>query len=127
MSGAATEAQFREWLRALCKRIGARLYFTYRSERSPAGWPDVQIVSRGRLFIAELKRDRGPREGTSHAAPTPDQRGWLDSLASVDRPPVVALWRPLDLEAISAALIDRDKPTPGLWGPGVGREDEGAG
>jgi len=35
----ATERDFREWLRALTKQIGAELYFTQRSDRSPAGWP----------------------------------------------------------------------------------------
>ncbi len=118
----ATERDFREWLRALTKQIGAELYFTQRSDRSPAGWPDVQIVYRRRLFIAELKRDRDVRG--AHLSPTPEQKRWLDAFSVVDRPPVTALWRPGDLEGIAKSLVDVNAPTPGVWRPGVGRDDE---
>jgi hypothetical protein len=118
-----SEAELREWLRVLCKRTGAKLYFTARSDRSPAGWPDVQIVRGSRLYVAELKRDRGPKGGRGGGTPlTAAQRGWLDALAGVDRVHV-ALWRPADLERIGAALTVNETP-PGLWVPGRGRLDE---
>jgi hypothetical protein len=118
-----SEAELREWLRELCKRTGAKLYFTQRSDRSPAGWPDVQIVAGARLYVAELKRDRGPKGGRGGGSPLTDvQRGWLDALAAVDRVHV-ALWRPADLERIGAALTV-DAETPGLWVAGRGRIDE---
>lgn len=107
----------------LADSLGWLGYHTHRSDRSPAGFPDLVLVhpGRARLAFAELKRQKG-------ANPSPAQREWLDALgviadrvvrpgtapaavpeqitgkpvASVD----VYLWRPLDLldGTIEAAL-----------------------
>lgn len=93
----------------LADSLGWRGYHTHRSDRSPAGFPDLVLVkaSAGRLIFAELKRERrGKRDD-----PTPDQRAWLDDLGIVAElvachasndalapPPLeVHVWRPMDL------------------------------
>lgn len=73
-------------------------YHTHRSQHSPAGFPDLALVRRGRFVLAELKR-QGPRYKT-----TPAQDRWLTELGrvadidGVDNPRIaVYLWRPIDL------------------------------
>lgn len=92
--------------------LGWRGYHTHRSQHSPAGFPDLVLVRRGRLVFAELKR-----QAASHR-PTPEQEAWLEDLTEVgDRGRLlgasatnglvdVYLWRPLDLldGTIAAAL-----------------------
>lgn len=89
----------------LAPRLGWLGYHTHRSDRSPAGFPDLALVhpGAGRLIFAELKRQR------RSAKPTAAQMEWLDALESVryaagdyeQAPPFepvrVYLWRPLDL------------------------------
>jgi len=96
----------------LAQRLGWMAYHTHRSDRSPAGFPDLTLVhpKAGRLIFAELKRQK-----RSNA--TPAQVEWLaalnivsDSIASdlvdesryepsPDRPTrvIAVLWRPRDL------------------------------
>lgn len=91
----------------LAQRLGWELaYHTHRSDRSPAGFPDLALVHvrKGLLRFAELKRQK--RSKTS-----PAQVAWLEGLERVaDRvadldpsgvpvPAIVDvyLWRPLDL------------------------------
>lgn len=90
----------------LALSLGWRGYHTHRSQHSPAGFPDLALVRRGRLIMAELKREKGKT--------TPAQDGWLEDLAEVaehahnpdaeallgdDYRPAVAVyvWRPSDL------------------------------
>ncbi len=56
---------------------GWRLYHTRDSRRSPAGFPDLVLVSRGRgrLLFVELKSDTGRVR--------PEQAEWLDVLRSI--------------------------------------------
>ena len=76
------------------------VYRTYRSTRSPAGFPDLVLVRSGRLIFAELKR-----EGK---APTPAQQAWLAQLREVRErcyPSVlVFVWRPTDIDEIRRIL-----------------------
>lgn len=98
----------------LAPRLGWSLgYHTHRSDRSPAGFPDLVLVHppAGRLIFAELKRQK--RSKTS-----PAQVEWLEGLEQVRyaagdyeqvpafEPVRVYLWRPLDLldGTIEAAL-----------------------
>lgn len=86
----------------LALRLGWIGYHTYRSDRSPAGFPDLTLVHRagGRLVFAELKRQK-------RSNPTPAQVEWLEALEEValdvngyhphHYPVTVHLWRPLDL------------------------------
>lgn len=79
-----------------------RHYHTYRSKRSPAGFPDECAVRGDRLLFAELKRERGKL--------SPDQLLWkadLEHIAEVTaiaasdtpyaRPVEYYVWRPSDL------------------------------
>lgn len=108
----------------LADTLGWMGYHTHRSDRSPAGFPDLTLVhpGAGRLIFAELKR-QSPR-----AKPTPEQVAWIngvnavsDSIASdlaaerlwsefaVPEPPtrvIAVLWRPLDLlDGIVEAML----------------------
>ena len=88
----------------LAQRLGWLAYHTHRSDRSPAGFPDLCLVhvAAGRLIFAELKKQK-------RANPTPAQAEWLDAIESVryaagdyeQAPPFEPvrqyLWRPLDL------------------------------
>ena len=100
-------------VRRLAEGLSWRTYHTHRSEHSPAGFPDLTLVRRGRLVLAELKRQ------ANRYQPTPEQAAWLEDLdevarnvygyssaAGVEDLVTVHLWRPLDLldGTITAAL-----------------------
>lgn len=108
-------------------------YHTYRSIKSPTGFPDWCLV-RDRVIFAELK--------TEHGQVSDVQREWLDGLAKAGAE--CYLWRPGDLDEIADILAHRwmlyddthklgalghvgDRPdtwTPAsMWIPGVGRRD----
>ena len=53
------ENVLQERVRQLLILHGWRHYHTYRSKRSPAGFPDECAVRGDRLLFAELKRERG--------------------------------------------------------------------
>jgi hypothetical protein len=59
------------------------------------GWPDLVLARRGRLVIAELKR-QGQRC-------TPEQTEWLETLGTVPGVEVFC-WRPSDWEEIERTL-----------------------
>lgn len=84
------EGVLQERVRQLLILHGWRHYHTYRSKRSPAGFPDTCAVRGDRLLFSELKRE-APRH-----KPSTEQQEWLDDLRTV--PGVsVYLWRPSDL------------------------------
>jgi len=70
----ATEKQFQAAVVRLAKMTGWLVYFTQRSDRSPAGFPDLILARNGTLIAWELKRSAKSR-------PTPQQRAWLAALA----------------------------------------------
>lgn len=74
---------------------GWLLYHTRYSLRSPAGFPDLVLVRRGRLIFAELKRDGKD--------PTPAQQGWAEQLRACQGVEVY-LWRPADWDDIVKIL-----------------------
>ncbi len=87
---------------AQMKKAGVPIlwYHTYRSDRSPAGFPDYVIVWRpkhgpGRMLVRELKSSTG--------RVTPAQQEWLDCLAQAGQD--VGVWRPADWES---GLIARE-------------------
>jgi hypothetical protein len=98
MSEKAWQAQVVE----LAQRLGYSHYHTYRSKRSPAGWPDLALV-RDRLILAELKRET--------TKPSALQVEWLDRLAGAGAE--VYLWRPSDLDEIAEVLARRWTLIPG--------------
>lgn len=111
-----------------------RVYHTFRSRNSPAGFPDWVLI-RDRIIYAELKSEKGK--------PSDAQIVWLDALALAGGE--VYLWRPSDLDEIAQILSRRwgflpyrageDEQPPHLarlegafvpgsiWFPGRGRAD----
>jgi len=90
-----TEKEFFEQIRDLAKLFGWKLYHTWRSIHSPAGYPDCTLTRDGRLVIAELKTETGQ--------PTPEQYFWLVELSKVPCAEVY-LWRPSQIEEIAKVL-----------------------
>ena len=93
---AITEKDWRQVVVEYARLNGWLAYFTWRSDHSPVGFPDLVLVRAGRLVVAELKR-----EGRK---PTPAQADWLAALAGV--PGVeVALWQPSDWVKVRDSLL----------------------
>lgn len=78
---------------AQAKRRGWSVHWTWRSDHSPDGWPDLVLCRPPRLLIVELKRE--------DKQPTPAQAAWLErlQLCGVE----VYVWRPSDL---SSGLVE---------------------
>lgn len=91
-----TEADLREQIRTLCDLYHWKMYFTWRSIHSPAGFPDLVLVSTAqrRVIFAELKRDGGKL--TEH------QEEWLVALEAAGQE--VYIWHPGDIENIARLL-----------------------
>lgn len=71
-SSKMNEKQFLRAVRELAEWFGWRLYHTWNSIHSPAGFPDLVLVRPPRVIFAELKV-RGRK-------PTPAQQEWLNLL-----------------------------------------------
>lgn len=101
---AQTEKEFAQALVDLARLLHWRVYRTYDSRRSPAGFPDLVLVRNGRLIFAELKTAKGRL--------TADQTGWLAALGDVERAVDgwvekfvrVYVWRPSDWPQIEQVL-----------------------
>lgn len=87
MAALMREGELEANVAALCKSLGLLYYHTYRSTRSPAGFPDDVIVGPHGMIYRELKR-----EGEN---PSAAQQEWLDGLQAVGQD--VGVWRPADL------------------------------
>jgi hypothetical protein len=102
MSPDVSEADFQRAVIELAKLRGWRVWHDNDSRRNAAGFPDLIMVRRGRLVLAELKAQRGRLR--------PEQDGWLRDLAIVEAEAegtgAVAerLWRPSDWSEIQAVL-----------------------
>ncbi len=105
MARQASEESLRDDIVDLAQRYGWRVYFTWKSEHSPEGFPDLVLVRGETLIFWELKRDVGRRGGKSHAELTPAQEAWLEDLARVRRI-LTGVVRPPDLESVAASLCD---------------------
>ena len=93
---AMTEAELTRSIVAAAKELGYKVYFTWRSIHSPAGYPDLTMTRNGKLLIWEAKSAKGVVK--------PAQQEWLDALGQV--PGVDArVVRPADLEQAYEALI----------------------
>ena len=90
-----TEKGFQTAVTSFARHHGWRVYHTFDSRKSQAGFPDLTLVHRARgLVFAELKVGRN--------VPTPAQVDWLDDLRAVG---VRAyLWHPEDWTEIEAVL-----------------------
>jgi hypothetical protein len=89
------EGALQEAVRVRCKTLGLLYYHTYRSTRSPAGFPDCVIVGPRTLLYRELKTAVGKVSAA--------QQSWLDALAAAGQD--AAVWRPADL---LSGRIDRE-------------------
>lgn len=89
------EKDFQASVRQLAALDGWQEYCTYRSDRSPEGFPDLTLVRPPRIVFAELKTMKGKL--------TDAQKVWQDLLL---RCPSVEyyLWRPSDWDWIERAL-----------------------
>lgn len=74
-------------------------YHTYRSVRSPSGFPD-RVIVRERVIFVELKKEGGK--------PTAAQREWLTGLTRAGAE--CYLWLPHDLDEIAKVLHARTDP-----------------
>ena len=93
------EKEFQSSVVELAKLGGWLIYHTYRSTKSPAGFPDLVLV-RERVLYRELKLD--------HTYPSEAQKGWLAALEGAGAD--VAVWRPRDWPDIERELL---RPTAG--------------
>lgn len=95
---ALTEAVWQSAVRRIAKDAGYTFaYHTYRSTRSPSGFPDLILCHKdpGHVcYAVELKTDVGQV--------TPAQQAWLTALAGCTGV-VAEIWRPSDM----AAMIER--------------------
>jgi YD repeat-containing protein len=98
-----TEAQFQAQVIDLAGLLGYKHYFTYRSKRSPAGWPDLALC-RDRLVLVELKRERG--------VVSEKQKAWIGWLLEAQVETYVV--RPADLDDLAAVLQARGRVFTGL-------------
>lgn len=92
-----TEAELDSALRAAAEQAGWRRYHTYRSKRSPAGFPDLVLVRPPELIFWELKSAAGKA--------TPEQIGWIQDLA--DCGVEARIVRPADYEDALRRLLTR--------------------
>lgn len=88
-----TEKQLQAAVVECARLLGWRVYHTYDSRRSEAGFPDLTMVRRGRIVFAELKTAKGRTSAMQDA--------WLDDLdpahGGTDGDGAEAyVWRPLD-------------------------------
>lgn len=80
-----SEKEWRQLVVDYAHLMGWRVYFTWRSVHSPAGYPDLTMVRRDRLIVAELKTETGKLSA--------EQIRWLTDLDGV--PGVETFtWRP---------------------------------
>lgn len=88
------ERSFADQVVQAAQLLGWRVYRTWNSQHSPAGFPDLVLVRRPRVVFAELKRqDKGP---------TTDQTAWLEDLRASGQE--AYLWRPSDWSTIEKVL-----------------------
>ena len=83
----------------LAKLLGWLRYHTYRSERSPAGFPD-EVLVRDRVVYLELKREHGKL--------SPLQAHWLRALTNAGAEAYVI--RPRNVQALASVLGSRRDP-----------------
>lgn len=90
-----TEKQFSQQIVDLARLLGWKVYRTWNSIHSPAGYPDLCLVRLSRLVYAELKSDKGKVLLA--------QQEWLDALTTTGKCEVY-IWRPCDFDNIIELL-----------------------
>ena len=90
-----SEKAFQRQIIDLARWLHWAHYHTWRSDRSPSGFPDLVLVRPPRILFVEVKREEGKV--------TPAQLHWLQVLGAC-RGVEVATWRPSDWALIEATL-----------------------
>ena len=90
-----TEKEWDGQIRDMCRRFGWRYYHTYRSKRSPQGFPDLVLVRPPRVVFAELKRDTTKL--------TPFQEEWMTDLKRCSGVEAY-IWCPSDFYEVAEIL-----------------------
>ena len=89
------EKDWREQVLTWARRTRWRCYFTWRSDHSPAGFPDLVLCRPPRVLFIELKTEGGDTSGAQ------DDWGWdLCQCEGVE----YYLWRPHDEEQVLEVL-----------------------
>ena len=96
------------------KNTGWLYYFTYNSQRSPAGFPDLCLVRDCECLMWELKSARrGTKAAEDNQDVRPLQKEWLRKFAKV--PGIEArVIRPDDLPYVDARLSKRPGSGPAI-------------
>ncbi len=90
-----TEKEFSQTVVELALRFGWKVYRTWNSQHSPAGYPDLTMVREDILLFAELKSEKGKV--------TPAQWDWLLTLAKSGKCEA-HLWKPEHWDEIVETL-----------------------
>ena len=88
------ESAFRDAVVHLATLRGWMTYFTWRSDHSPKGFPDLIFLRGDRMVVAELK------VGTN--TPSAEQEAWLAAFRLIGAE--VFVWRPEDWTTIEEVL-----------------------
>lgn len=100
LNAAVSEEAFSTNVRRFATTLGWLDYHTHDSRRSPSGFPDLVLVRRPRMILAELKTTKGEL--------STEQRVWLWTLADAayggDGRWEVYVWTPPLLDRIIEVL-----------------------
>ncbi len=92
-----TEKEFSQQVVDLARVLDWKVYRTWTSIHSPAGYPDLTMVRGDRLIFAELKTDKGKISAA--------QSEWLEALGGLINGKVkVYVWTPDDFDEIVKIL-----------------------
>jgi VRR-NUC domain. len=95
-----TEKEFQQSIINVAHLLGWKVYHTWSSIRSVAGFPDLVLVRRDRLIFAEVKTENGKV--------TKAQQEWLDNLQHVAE---VYVFRPRDWTNVVDILGKKNSPS----------------
>ena len=90
------EKDFQKTVIDIATRLGYKVYFTKDSRESPAGFPDLVLVSKHVIF-AELKINSGVL--------SPAQVEWMQALSAAEGV-FACVWRPKDIDTIIKVLTN---------------------
>lgn len=93
-----SEAQLQQAVVDCARHLGYRVYHTYDSRRSDAGFPDLVLVRGPHLIFAELKSEKGRLSGF--------QVRWLEALEETSA--LTFVWKPQDWVSGAIEQILRD-------------------
>lgn len=90
-----SEKEFSQQVVDLARMLGYKVYRTWRSIHSPAGYPDLCLLKPPRLIYAELKTDKRSSKLSQ------EQARWLWELRKVAE---CYVWRPRQFDKIVGVL-----------------------